>query len=110
MKNGRPYARIKGKGVNVRRNVYKEYHRVLPDIMNVTLTCTSSKCINVNHMVLVSKSTFMRSLRHKRKLTEEQIIDIFRSEDPQDVLAERYNVSQSTISRYRNYRTSPVTS
>lgn len=105
MKNGRPYKEVKGKGVNIRR---VEYVKVFGELLlddRVTMSCTTITCINPQHMIIVKRNQLLNT--PIQMLNHEQILEIFISDLPQATLAERLNVSQSTISRYRNYRVIP---
>lgn len=105
MKNGRPYKEVKGKGVNIRRVEYvKVFGALLPDD-RVTMECSTITCINPQHMIIVKRNQLLHT--PIQTLNNEQILEIFTSDLPQALLAERFNVSQSTICRYRNYRVIP---
>lgn len=99
---------------NMHRVLYEETFGLLPKGIVCRHKCDNPLCINLEHIepgTFAENSNDMRvrgrcntsfgEQRSDAKLTDEQVREIRASDELQDVLAERYNVTQPTILRIK---------
>lgn len=99
------------------RALYEEKFGRLPEEIICRHTCDNPLCINLEHIVpgtCAENSNDMKvrgrcntrfgENRSDTKLTNQQVDEIRASDETQDVLAARYNVTQPTISRIKNWK------
>ncbi len=98
-----------GKASKISRYAWKLRFGKIPDGICVLHKCDNRRCINPDHLFLGTRKDniqdMIRKGRSKRKLTTKQTIEIFKSTEPGEVLADKYNVSIATISHIRNRKT-----
>jgi hypothetical protein len=109
----------KGYGlVKIKRKLYKThrlswliYRGEIPQGLCVLHTCDTPSCVNPNHLFLGTQQDNMKDCLTKKrfnpnrgekvsssKLTSKQVMEIRNSNDIQENLARKYNVSQANIS------------
>lgn len=104
--------RLNGKSVMAHRVSYKMYNGEI-GLMHVLHKCDCPSCVNPDHLFLgtdtdnkidmENKGRRVRgSLSPMSKLTETDIISIRESKMPGFVIAKKYGVSQSVISRVKS--------
>jgi hypothetical protein len=111
------------KTVLVRRLVWEAEKGAIPPGKIIRCNCGTPQCIAIGHLELTTFGKLAKQLgalgimsgpvrsaniaaahraRHpKTKLTQEQVREIRASDEPGTVLAERYGVTESSISKYR---------
>ena len=84
--------------------------------VNVLHRCNNASCVNPEHLYLGTQQENIQqahkegrvdqrgSRNNNSKLTEEEVIEIRNSDEPQYILAARYNVSQTLISLIKTGR------
>lgn len=121
--NGHPSMRWQGKNMLVRRVLWQETHGDIPKNKVVRCTCGESKCVNIEHMALMTyaqigkiegargkMSDHARSAKiaaTKRKLTGltiEQVREIRASPMSGVALAAQLGFSQNKISKIRLHK------
>ena len=104
-----------GRNQNMHRVLYEEAHGpLLPDQV-VRHVCDDRTCINLKHLVPGTRKQNTADMMERNrqnppvgeragnaKLTAQAVADIRRSAETQRVLASRYGVTQSTISKTRS--------
>lgn len=112
-----PRMRWGKKTVTVRRQMLRALGRRVRAGHSAVAECKTPGCVSPEHVIAVSRSQLVREyatpvptpVRRRinrassvtRILTDEQVSEIIASEELGRVLAERYRVSESTISAYR---------
>lgn len=119
-KSAVPFMQWRGKVGAVRRHVAVEMGLKLGGKV-ATHSCGNPLCVNPDHIRVVTRSQFQRELakrtthqasparlakiaeakRSKAKLNEQAVAEIRQANEPQQVLAQRYGVSQATISEIK---------
>lgn len=94
------------------RVLYELHRGPIPDGLFVLHRCDNPPCVNPDHLFLgtardnaqdcVSKGRWPSKAGMNSTLTPKAVQDIRTSGESQKVLADRYGVSQSTISRAKN--------
>jgi len=102
------------------RWVWEQAFGAVPKGLCVCHACDNPSCVNLDHLWLGTHAENMADAKHKgrargggakgeaqhlHKLTEAQVREILASDELQSVLAERYGVSQGTISNIRLRKT-----
>lgn len=120
LRGGAPLSDIEpGRQVMLRRYVYQSTHSVkLSSKLCVRMKCDCGKCLNVEHMYVAKKSSVSKENRNnitvsgrlsytshirksKSKLTIDDVREIRSSPDTGIAMAEKFNVSRTTISAIR---------
>jgi len=97
------------------RIAWEEYYGLVPEGMCVLHQCDTPACCRPDHLFLgtlqdnssdmVAKGRSARGPKHRAaKLTENDVLNIRKSTEPQKILAERYGVDQSAISHIKSGR------
>ena len=105
-----------GYGVASRKGKYYRAHRLsweltngpIPDGAFVCHHCDNPPCVNPEHLFLGDAAANAADREAKRrgiigethpqaKLTESQVVEILKSDEPQPALAERYGISRGMI-------------
>jgi HNH endonuclease len=86
------------------RAYYQERHGPIPDGYQLDHLCRVRACVNPDHLEVVTARENIRR-GNGTKLTEDDVRAIRASSEKQRVLAATYGVSQSQISRIRNWLT-----
>jgi len=122
--NGHPAMRKNGKTVLVRRVLWQELKGEIPPGHIVRMTCECKKCIEPAHMVCTTHQKLAKQMgamgimsgpvrsaaiaRAKRKthakLNDEAVIVIRGSDELGRVLADRFGVTQSYISKIQKHK------
>jgi hypothetical protein len=89
-----------GKVAYAHRVYYEQYIGPIADGFELHHLCVVPGCVNPDHLVPKTRREHLR-ISGKLKLTPADVIEIRRSTEKQRVLAERYGVSQSLISRIK---------
>jgi hypothetical protein len=119
-KRGHPSMRYDGKTQLVRRVLWISLHGPIKTGYLVRMTCTTPKCVNPEHMKLVTRkalaqemgalglmgglvrsASIARARRLQAILTDEQVREIRSSKESSRYIAKRMGVSQSYISAIR---------
>jgi hypothetical protein len=88
----------------------------IPDEQQVLHRCDNRKCVNPEHLFLGTLDDNMADMTAKRrqahgpkcfhaKLTVEQVHEIRRSTDRQQLIADRYGITNSTVSVIKSGQT-----
>jgi transcriptional regulator with XRE-family HTH domain len=106
------------KQIYLHRYIYELTCGTIPEGLIVRHKCRNSTCINPEHLELGTQSDIMRNIMKlgqsstpkgkecwKAKLTENQVKEIFLSAEPQEILAERFGVTRTTISEIQTGKT-----
>ena len=85
---------------------YELTHGPILDGMNVLHHCDNPSCVNPSHLFLGTdrdnKMDSVNKKRHHTKLNDDIVRMIRASGEPQTILAARYSISTTVISRVRN--------
>lgn len=114
------YARINKnrKPLKIHRLIYEQHNGQIPRGLVVMHKCDNRSCINIEHLKLgTQKDNILDMMRKGRdvhpkgvghgmtRLSENDVIDIFFSNDYADCLAIKYGVSKTNINHIRNKNT-----
>lgn len=112
---GYPFLWKNGRDQNMHRVLYEEAYGPLTPGLVVRHNCDDTHCINLNHLISGTRTDNTNDMIKRgranpphgersgtAKLTRAKVSIIRRSKCTQDLLAARYNVNQSTISRIRS--------
>jgi hypothetical protein len=104
-KNNRGYGRVRSAGYLklAHRVMYEKRYGPVRDGMTLDHLCKVPSCVNADHLEEVTQAENCRRGR-RTKLTPDQVREIRTSPDPQHVLARRYGISQSQVSRIKRRR------
>ncbi len=104
-----------GKLIYAHRASWMIHHGSIPDGMNVLHRCDNGRCVNPNHLFLGTQADNLKDCaskgrasappvlpgkqhpRHRRKLTDAQVLEIRGSNEQTQILAARYGMSRSGI-------------
>lgn len=111
-RKGYGHVRIDGKDCSAHSVVCEAVHGPAPDGREAAHSCRTPPCINPqhlrwdtrpgNHADKLKHGTHDRGERHSRhKLTEQQVLAIRASKEPQLRCAQRYGVSKTLVRRIR---------
>lgn len=118
-----PYSRycrvsLNGKLVDAHRAVWALMHGPIPASMHVCHTCDQTRCVNIHHLFLGTRSDNMRDMVAKgranravgenngsHKLTSSQVEEILGSSEKGTSIAKRLGVSDTAVSNVRRGRT-----
>lgn len=89
-----------GKTALAHRVYYEERFGPIPDGSELHHLCVVPGCVNPDHLVPTTRRDHLR-ISGRLKLTPADVIEIRRSKEPQSVLAERYGIDQSQVSRVK---------
>jgi hypothetical protein len=104
--NGRGQIKIKGVSHRVHRLAYEKAFGEIPADMHVLHKCDVPSCINPDHLYIGTHQDNMRDrhvkFRHAQKLSPDDVKEILSdTSSTQAVLASKYGVDQSLISRIK---------
>jgi hypothetical protein len=110
---GYPCVTRNGKWWKMSRFIYTQAYGAIPPGLVVRHKCDNRACININHLELgthwdnvqdkVARGRSAKGLVGKfGKLTEEQMIEVFCSQLPQRVIAEKFGIGKTSISHIKN--------
>jgi hypothetical protein len=106
-----PYANgvftVATKKITAHRFAYKLYIGEIEDGLHVLHKCNNSLCVNPEHLYVGTHTDNMRDMAiscraYQRKLSNQEIIDIYHSRLGSSVLAKKYEVDRCTIKRIRS--------
>jgi hypothetical protein len=104
------------RNVYAHRVVWEAYHGPIPEGLAVCHTCDQRDCYDIRHLFVGTIADNNRDRDQKgrgaipdnrgtrhgmHKLTDEQVIAIYRSTEPGRLLASRYGVAPSAITKIR---------
>jgi hypothetical protein len=92
-----------GRDVLAHRAYFEDSVGPIPRGRQIDHLCRQRDCVNPNHLEVVTARENVRRGR-ATKLTQADVNAIRASNEKQHVLARRYGVTQSQISRIKNYR------
>ena len=95
--------RVGTKHVSAHRLYWEQRNGPIPAGLHVHHTCENTRCVNPDHMALVAPSSHAR--HHRASLSEEAVRSVRESTDRPSRLAQKFNVSASTICDIRAGRT-----
>lgn len=114
-KTGRGQLFVDGKSVLAPRAAYECFVGPIPDGMNVLHACDNPQCIGTGHLFLGTQVSNVEDMvakgrqrgavgerNTKAKLTVADVISIRSSTDPRIVLARRYGVASSLITKIKS--------
>ncbi len=91
---------VGGRFALAHRVAYEEHSGPIPDGMQIDHLCGNRACVRPDHLEAVSHAENVRRGR-ATKLTSADVTEIRRSPEKQQVLADRYGISQSQVSRIK---------
>jgi hypothetical protein len=102
-----------GKKITIHRYMYEQHNGKIPENMCVCHTCDNPSCINPEHLFLGTHKENMKDRSNKdrqckgydmpaRKLTEQQVMEIRKSDETNRYLGKKYGVSATTIQGIQN--------
>lgn len=108
-KDGYGRTKFRSKHYRCSRLAWELWKGPIPEGMMVCHRCDNPKCIEISHLFLGTQHANIHDAkskkRHRSKLTRHQAIEILRSAEPRQALAERFSVHVGTISEIRAGRT-----
>jgi hypothetical protein len=118
IKGGYGHRRHHGRMTLAHRVAWMEHHGPIPDGMIVMHACDTPACINIDHLRLGTQKQNVADMlakgrRHssqgernpKAKLTTKQVAAIRSEQGTLQQIADRYNVTNATISKIKRGRT-----
>lgn len=107
-KDGYGRRKFRGQSMGAHRAAWIETNGAIPGGLVVRHKCDTRACVNIEHLELGTQAENMMDCSVRRtfnsKLTEEDVKDIRTSSDTLKFMAEKYSVSEATISRIRNHK------
>lgn len=107
-KDGYGRRKFRGQSMGAHRAAWIETNGAIPGGLVVRHKCDNRACVNIEHLELGTQAENMMDCSVRRtfnsKLTEEDVKDIRTSSETLKFMAEKYSVSESTISRIRNHK------
>lgn len=105
-KDGYGRRKFRGQSMGAHRAAWLETNGAIPEGLVVRHKCDNRACVNIEHLELGTQAENMMDCSVRRtfnsKLTEEDVKDIRTSSETLKFMAEKYSVSETTISRIRN--------
>jgi hypothetical protein len=92
---------VGGRFALAHRVAYEQHNGPIPDGMEVGHLCGNPACVRPDHLEAVSHAENVRRGR-ATKLASADVIEIRRSPEKQQVLADRYGIGQSQVSRIQS--------
>lgn len=99
-KKGYGVEKVQGKTVFAHRAAYERHHGEIGEGLEVDHKCSERACVGADHLEAVPRHENLRRCG-MLKLTPEQVIEIRRSTETQQVVADGYEISQAQVSRIR---------
>jgi hypothetical protein len=98
--------KLKGEQRSAHRVAYALYNGLIPEGMLVCHTCDVPSCVNPEHLFLGTHADNMKDRdekgRQAKKLTEQQVWEIFHAAGTQRDIAKEHGVVQSLVSHIKN--------
>ena len=108
--NGYGTISVNGKKQKAHRVAWVLAHGEIPPGKELRHLCDVPSCCNVNHLTIGTHAENMRDVSDRKrgrsghqKLSAVQVKEIRESSEKLKVLANRYDVSEATVSRARNF-------
>jgi hypothetical protein len=109
LKNRYPTKRVNGKKWVLSRYIYTKTNGTIPKGLVVRHKCDNPNCININHLELgtiadntkdmVERNRSLKGVKHPRcKLNEQQVVEIFHSDESYKEISKKYDISFGAIS------------
>ncbi len=110
--NGYGRFKVDGKSLKAHRVSYELHNGLIPEGLHVCHTCDVRVCVNPDHLWLGTNQDNVNdrdakgrqskgSANGQAKLTEEQVWELYHSEDTQREIAAQYGVSPAQVSRIK---------
>lgn len=98
---------IKGIAIGTHRVAYAYYHNTIRfNNLFVLHSCDNPKCLAKEHLRLGTHQENMQDMvdrnRTTRKLTDEEIIEIYTSDRPTEYFVDKYSITKQTVNTIRN--------
>ena len=107
-KDGYGRRKFRGQSMGAHRAAWIETNGAIPGGLVVRHKCDNRACVNIDHLELGTQAENMMDCSVRRtfnsKLTEDDVKDIRTSSETLKFMAEKYSVSETTISRIRNHK------
>lgn len=108
------YLKDVGKNLRLHRVSYQHYKGSIPEGFVVMHKCDNPPCFNPDHLDVGTQKDNTQDMIQKgrqssevrsRKLTDEEVLSIFKGSGNHEELADKYNVSRSTVSHIKSGKT-----
>lgn len=117
--SGFPCCKVDGRYVSVRRWIYEQIKGSIPNKMYVVTTCRDKKCVNPDHMQIMSQSEYKlmigyssvrrnagiaAAMRKKSRISQDDVEIIRTSALSAKEIAAQYKISSRYVYQIRSYQ------